>query len=88
MATLTATDIDAIAVQLAQRTSQRADIAEVRARYPGVSFTCCDASDMRHETPYRTHAGFDLYLVDGGGHCWQLTNDPQRATGLLVVQHG
>jgi len=38
--------------------------AAFRTEFPGVSLTRCDDSDMRGETPFRSHAQFDLYLID------------------------
>lgn len=84
---LTSTDIDTIATCLSSSTQLRAGIAEARSRYPGLSFTCCEATDMASEEPYQVYAAFDLYLVDGSGHCWQLTGDPHTATGILLAEH-
>lgn len=63
-------------------------VAEFRRRFPGLSLTRCDASDMSGQAPFRRHPKFDLYLVDGRDHCWQITPDPARATGVVVAaQH-
>lgn len=59
--------------------------AEFRRRFPGLSLTRCDASDMSGQAPFRRHPKFDLYLVDGRDHCWQITPDPARATGIVVA---
>lgn len=59
--------------------------AEFRRRFPGLSLTRCDASDMSGQTPFRRYPKFDLYLVDGRDHCWQITPDPARATGIVVA---
>lgn len=61
--------------------------AEFRQRFPGVSMTRCDLSDMGGEPPFRRLEGFDLYLVDRSDHCWRLTSDPTRATGIVLAQH-
>ncbi|WP_375161825.1 hypothetical protein [Bradyrhizobium sp. RDT46] len=44
----------------------------------------CDASDVT-ETPYRSCGAFDLHLLDSADHCAQITNDPARATGIVLV---
>jgi hypothetical protein len=62
-------------------------IAELRRRFPRLSLTRCDASDVDADRPFRIYARFNLYLVDGAAHCWQLTPDPERATGLVVAEH-
>ncbi len=61
--------------------------AEFRQRFPGVPFMACGAGDMNSKEPYRRHAGFGLYLIDGSGHCVCLTTDPASATGLVVAWH-
>lgn len=63
-------------------------IGELRRNFPGLSFTRCDPSDLGGEPPFRSSGRFDLYLVDGSDHCWQLTGEPARATGLVVVEAG
>ena len=61
--------------------------ADLRRRLPGISLTRCDASDMGVEPVFRQHGRFSLYLVDGADHCWRLTGDAARATGIVVVEH-
>jgi hypothetical protein len=63
-----------------------AAFAALRQRFPHLSLTRCDSSDVDTEEPFRTYPGVTLYLVDGASHCWQLTRDPARATGLLIAQ--
>lgn len=85
---LTPADIDSIAALAATGATLRASVADLRRQHPGLSFTCCDASDLSGvPPPYLSHPGFDLYLVDGGGHCWNLTADVQAATGVLLAEH-
>lgn len=60
-------------------------LADFRSRFPGLSLTRCDASDMGGEAPYREYPSFNLYLVDGRDHCWRLTGDPVAATGVVVA---
>jgi hypothetical protein len=62
-------------------------LATVRQQFPGLSLTRCDASDIYHETPFREYPRFSVYLVDGSTHCWAITADAARATGLVVVHH-
>lgn len=61
-------------------------LANFRQRFPGLSLTRCDASDMGGDKPFRTYPGFELYLVDGSNHCWRITGDPTIATGIVVAQ--
>lgn len=60
-------------------------LAEFRARFPGLSLTRCDASDMSSEQVFREYPKYKLYLVDGRDHCWHITNDPAAATGIVLA---
>jgi hypothetical protein len=62
-----------------------AALAAFRRDFPGLSITRCDASDLGVEQPFRQYQRFNLYLVDASEHCWRLTADPARATGLVVA---
>ena len=85
---ISAEDIAGIAGVLTELGVGRPAIAAVRQRYPGVSVTLCDRSDIDSETPYRELAACSLFLVDGTDRCWHLTGDPARATGVVVASHG
>lgn len=61
-------------------------LAELRRHFPRLSLTRCDPRDGA-EPPFRELGRFDLYLVDGNDHCWRLTSDPERATGVVVTTH-
>ena len=61
---------------------------ELRRDFPGVQITRCDASDMGVEQPFREYPGYQLYLVDGNDHCWRMTLDPERATGVVIARRG
>ena len=63
-----------------------ANVAAFRAAFPGVSLTRCDAGDMQDETPFRSHAQFDLYLIDARDHCVHMTADPAAATGVVLAK--
>lgn len=58
----------------------------LKARFPRLSLTRCDSSDIDADEPFRSYPGVALYLVDGGSHCWQLTRDPALATGLVLAK--
>lgn len=60
-------------------------LTDFRSRFPGLSLTRCDAADMSDEQAFREYPAFNLYLVDGREHCWQLTDDPNAATGIVVA---
>jgi hypothetical protein len=84
---LTADELKEIDALLQAPEADSSALADLRRRFPRLSLTRCDASDVDAEHPFRSYARFDLYLVDGTSHCWQLTPDPARATGLVVTEH-
>jgi len=58
---------------------------ELRRRFPHLAWTRCDASDVT-ETPFRSFAAFDLHLLDSSDHCALVTDDPSRATGVILAK--
>ncbi|MGO9438896.1 MAG: hypothetical protein ACLP00_31875 [Terracidiphilus sp.] len=62
-------------------------LAGFRQRFPNVSLTRCDLSDIDSETPFRVFAGMSMFLVDSSDHCSRITSDPARATGIVVARH-
>jgi hypothetical protein len=58
--------------------------AQLRSRFPHLSWTRCDASDVT-ESPFRTYLRFEVHLVDRSDHCVQITTDPARATGIVLA---
>jgi len=59
--------------------------AELRRRFPHLSWTRCDASDVI-EAPFRSYPVFDIHLLDSADHCSQITSDPARATGIILAR--
>ncbi|TCT07872.1 hypothetical protein [Aquabacter spiritensis] len=59
-------------------------LADLRLRFPHLSWTRCDASDVS-EAPFRSFPGCDLHLLDAADHCVRITEDPAAATGLVVA---
>ena len=84
---LTETDLAQIETLLAVPNGDVPALSELRRRFPDLSFTGCDASDLGNETPFRGYQRFRLYLVDRGDPCWRITLDPARATGVVVGRH-
>lgn len=59
--------------------------AALRSRFPHLSWTRCDASDVTEE-PFRSYSRFEVHLVDRTDHCVQITADPARATGIVLAE--
>jgi hypothetical protein len=54
----------------------------IRAAWPDVLVTRCDAEDMRGEPAYCRSGAYDLFLVDASNHCWRVVADLYAASGL------
>jgi hypothetical protein len=59
-------------------------VAALRQRFPQLSWTLCDATDVT-EAPFRSYPRFDLHLLDRADHCVRITTEPEKATGLVVA---
>jgi hypothetical protein len=59
-------------------------LAELRRRFPHLTWLRCDASDVI-ETPFRSYARLDLHLLDSSDHCVRITADPAQATGIVLA---
>ncbi len=61
-------------------------IAELRRRWPGVSFTLCSEDDVPARlTAHLSGDGYDIYLVSGAEHCVAFTEHIEAATGLVLA---
>lgn len=61
--------------------------ASLRQRFPDLHFSECSEDDIspRYKPAFAV-AGYDLYLISGAtGHCLELTNDSDIATGILIA---
>mgnify|MGYP003624687978 FL=1 len=63
-----------------------AGISEVRALFADVHLVFCLDDEMGAAQPYRSYAGFCLYLIHSGGHCMGLTEGPDSAFGLVIAE--
>lgn len=64
-----------------------ASVAALRPQFPDLHFSECSADDVspRYQ-PAATVAAYELYLITGAsGHCLELTNSSDSATGILVA---
>ncbi|MDR3437691.1 hypothetical protein [Telmatospirillum sp.] len=78
-------DVATLETLFTEASSSQTLLAGVRRRFPALTATRCDASDIGVEPAFRSFPRFDLHLVDGRNHCWQLTGNPDDATGIVVV---
>jgi len=82
---MTVEELRAIEQFLAALDMDASIFAELRRRFPNLSWLRCDASDVI-ETPYRAFERFDVHLLNNVDHCAQITSDPALATGIVLAQ--
>ncbi len=84
---LAADDLTEIERMLAELGPAANPLQPLRVRFPELSWTRCDASEMIEE-PYRSASRYDIHLVDRNDHCVQVTHDPARASGVVLAYRG
>ena len=77
-------ELSEIETLLSQSDASTKAFAVLREKYPHLSFSRCDASDVDEE-PFRTFPAFDLHLLDNVDHCALITRDLGRTTGLVLA---
>jgi hypothetical protein len=60
-------------------------VPAVRASFPDITISRCDADDMRDETPFCRVGDFDVFMVNTINICWEIINEPADATGLILA---
>lgn len=60
--------------------------AALRTRFAALRVVVVDAFDMRGETPAAVGTKRQLFLGASDGHCWSVTADPARASGLILCE--
>ena len=78
--------IDAIEKSVVQlQADHQPLIGGLRELFPGVVFIRCDASDMEG-APFRSGRNHQLYLIERGEMCIQLTDTLATANGVVVTE--
>ncbi|PIQ34258.1 MAG: hypothetical protein COS35_08440 [Zetaproteobacteria bacterium CG02_land_8_20_14_3_00_50_9] len=78
--------IDAIVSRLEANELDEACISQLRAEFSGLHFTWCMDDDIGSEVPLVERERFNIYLVDGEGHCLKLTTDLSKANGVVIAE--
>lgn len=82
---ISATDWSDIEAWLMAPDAGTRPFADWRRRFPHLSWTRCDASDVT-EPPFRVYEHFEIHLLDSADHCSHVTPDPARATGIVLAR--
>ena len=61
-------------------------VGALREALTDMHLTYCMDGDVGVREPVRRADGFNVYLVDGRGHCMQFTSDMAVATGIVLAE--
>lgn len=79
--------IDQVSEVVARAGLNDQTLSALREALDGVHLTYCLDDDIGAGIPpVREAEGFNVYLVDGRGHCMQFTTDIEAATGLVLAE--
>lgn len=78
--------VDAIVARVKESALDESVATSLRAEFPDLHFTWCMDDDLGSEEPLLEFPDFNLYLVDGEGHCLKLTTDLARANGVVIAE--
>jgi len=78
--------IDAVVDRIESGDIGEQDMVRLRSDFPGIHFTWCMDDDIGMEEPLVERDRFNLYLVDGQGHCLKLTTDREAANGIVIAE--
>lgn len=78
--------IDAIVSKLDAALLDEEIVLALRAQFPDLHFTYCMDDDIGTEEPVLEKAAYNLYLVNGEGHCLKLTTDAAVANGVVIAE--
>ncbi|MBO0752871.1 MAG: hypothetical protein J2P53_12210 [Bradyrhizobiaceae bacterium] len=82
---LSAEELTEIEQVLAGLAADAPVIAEMKGRFPKLSWTRCDASDVV-EAPCRQGPFYDIHLLNSHDHCSKITSDLAQATGIILAK--
>ena len=82
---LSAEDLTEIDKLLTSPEAESGAFAALRSRFPHLTLTRCDASDVT-EAPFRSYSAYDIHLLDSADHCAHVTGDPAAATGIILAK--
>ncbi len=61
-------------------------VRELRNTLPELHFTYCFDDDVCGPKPIAQEERFNIYLVNGSGHCTTFTPSLEAATGLVIAE--
>ena len=61
-------------------------LGALREAFTDVHLTYCMDDDIAIVEPFVRARGFNMYLVDGRGHCMRFTTELESATGIVLAE--
>jgi len=78
--------IDAIVTKVDASLLEESIASQLRGEFPDLHFTYCMDDDIGCEQPLLERERYNLYLVNGQGHCLKLTTDLALANGVVIAE--
>jgi hypothetical protein len=83
--------IDQARLEQVAQIVERAGLGEqtlgaLREAFTDIHLTYCMDDDIGLVEPAVRAQGFNMYLVDGRGHCMRFTNELETATGIVLAE--
>jgi hypothetical protein len=78
--------LDQVSLIVARAGLNDQTLTALREAFRDMHLTYCLDDDVGVGEPVRREKGFNLYLVDGRGHCMRLTTDLDAATGIVLAE--
>jgi hypothetical protein len=82
--TIKAEDLQAIEALVSSAEADASLYPALREKFPHLSWSRCDASDVLEE-PFRSFDAYDLHLLDMRNHCPTVVNDVEVASGFILA---
>ncbi len=78
--------LDQVTAVVAREGLSEATVSRLRQSFNGSHFTYCMDDDIYTGKAYRQCQGYNIYLVSSQDHCSVLTNDAERASGVVLAE--
>lgn len=78
-------DINQIVAKTHEVGAHEVGLSALKQAFPHIHFTLCADDDIINAKPLYESPQFNVYLVNTGQHCAVLTNDNEKASGLVIA---
>ncbi|MBW8191497.1 hypothetical protein K0504_10655 [Neiella marina] len=77
--------LNQLAAQLIELAATPNTVQLLREQFPEIRFLLCSDDDMAEREPFLSFDAFGFYLMSGGLGCACLTNDMDKAVGVIIA---